>query len=232
MERNIEQDEARSSADLRIRKSQVSSGPQPVSPGPTLSPMGWGCGMSRGASVSQFYPHHHPVIPGFVSLCPVAPEMGHATSGVPWVSCHCPHSQSVVLSILGSGTRHAQSVTDLTSQSCLLGSVTPLSSLLSPVKNAHRDMPCLGFSVSNGDVPCLGCSMSPSPGPGAVPQGHTLGGVPIPNSPSPSSRPCPCPQHSVLSRKFVDVMTKYNEAQVDFRERSKGRIQRQLEISA
>lgn len=27
-------------------------------------------------------------------------------------------------------------------------------------------------------------------------------------------------------------MTKYNEAQVDFRERSKGRIQRQLEISA
>uniref|UniRef100_G3UMX2 Syntaxin 3 n=1 Tax=Loxodonta africana TaxID=9785 RepID=G3UMX2_LOXAF len=37
------------------------------------------------------------------------------------------------------------------------------------------------------------------------------------------------PQHSVLSRKFVEVMTKYNEAQVDFRERSKGRIQRQLE---
>lgn len=57
--------------------------------------------------------------------------------------------------------------------------------------------------------------------------------VPIPKSlsPSPSSHPCPCPQHSVLSRKFVDVMTKYNEAQVDFRERSKGRIQRQLEIS-
>ncbi|XP_041427152.1 syntaxin-3 isoform X5 [Xenopus laevis] len=38
-------------------------------------------------------------------------------------------------------------------------------------------------------------------------------------------------QHSVLSRKFVDVMTKYNEAQVDFREKSKGRIQRQLEIT-
>lgn len=38
-------------------------------------------------------------------------------------------------------------------------------------------------------------------------------------------------QHAVLSRKFVDVMTKYNEAQVDFRERSKSRIQRQLEIS-
>ncbi len=40
----------------------------------------------------------------------------------------------------------------------------------------------------------------------------------------------PC-QHAVLSRKFVDVMTKYNEAQMDFREKSKGRIQRQLEIS-
>lgn len=38
-------------------------------------------------------------------------------------------------------------------------------------------------------------------------------------------------QHSVLSRKFVEVMTKYNETQVDFRERSKGRIQRQLEIT-
>lgn len=38
-------------------------------------------------------------------------------------------------------------------------------------------------------------------------------------------------QHTVLSRKFVDVMTQYNETQVSFRERSKGRIQRQLEIS-
>ncbi|XP_046705351.1 syntaxin-3a isoform X2 [Silurus meridionalis] len=38
-------------------------------------------------------------------------------------------------------------------------------------------------------------------------------------------------QHAVLSRKFVDVMTKYNEAQVDFRDKSKGRIQRQLEIT-
>ncbi|XP_056295686.1 syntaxin 3b isoform X2 [Pseudoliparis swirei] len=38
-------------------------------------------------------------------------------------------------------------------------------------------------------------------------------------------------QHAVLSRKFVEVMTKYNEAQVDFRERSKGRIKRQLEIT-
>ncbi|XP_049340452.1 syntaxin 3b isoform X5 [Astyanax mexicanus] len=38
-------------------------------------------------------------------------------------------------------------------------------------------------------------------------------------------------QHAVLSRKFVDVMTKYNEAQMDFREKSKGRIQRQLEIT-
>ncbi|XP_054568653.1 syntaxin-2 isoform X1 [Eptesicus fuscus] len=38
-------------------------------------------------------------------------------------------------------------------------------------------------------------------------------------------------QHSVLSRKFVDVMTEFNEAQTVFRERSKGRIQRQLEIT-
>ncbi|XP_055003613.1 syntaxin-2 isoform X1 [Sorex araneus] len=38
-------------------------------------------------------------------------------------------------------------------------------------------------------------------------------------------------QHSVLSRKFVEVMTEYNEAQTQFRERSKGRILRQLEIT-
>lgn len=38
-------------------------------------------------------------------------------------------------------------------------------------------------------------------------------------------------QHSVLSRKFVDVMAEFNEAQTVFRERSKGRIQRQLEIT-
>ncbi|XP_014442898.1 syntaxin-2 isoform X3 [Tupaia chinensis] len=38
-------------------------------------------------------------------------------------------------------------------------------------------------------------------------------------------------QHSVLSRKFVEVITEYNEAQTLFRERSKGRIQRQLEIT-
>uniref|UniRef100_A0A8C9AKB4 Syntaxin 2 n=1 Tax=Prolemur simus TaxID=1328070 RepID=A0A8C9AKB4_PROSS len=40
-----------------------------------------------------------------------------------------------------------------------------------------------------------------------------------------------CCQHSVLSRKFVEAMTEYNEAQTLFRERSKGRIQRQLEIT-
>uniref|UniRef100_A0A6Q2ZN01 t-SNARE coiled-coil homology domain-containing protein n=1 Tax=Esox lucius TaxID=8010 RepID=A0A6Q2ZN01_ESOLU len=38
-------------------------------------------------------------------------------------------------------------------------------------------------------------------------------------------------QYTVLSRKFVEVMTQYNETQVSFRERSKGRIQRQLEIT-
>uniref|UniRef100_A0A8C4Z6E2 Syntaxin 2 n=1 Tax=Gadus morhua TaxID=8049 RepID=A0A8C4Z6E2_GADMO len=38
-------------------------------------------------------------------------------------------------------------------------------------------------------------------------------------------------QHTVLSRRFVEVMMMYNETQVSFRERSKGRIQRQLEIT-
>ncbi|XP_009955868.1 PREDICTED: syntaxin-2 isoform X2 [Leptosomus discolor] len=38
-------------------------------------------------------------------------------------------------------------------------------------------------------------------------------------------------QHSVLAHKFVEVMTEYNETQTLFRERSKGRIQRQLEIT-
>ncbi|XP_028309760.1 syntaxin-3 [Gouania willdenowi] len=38
-------------------------------------------------------------------------------------------------------------------------------------------------------------------------------------------------QHAILAKKFVEVMTKYNEAQVDFRDKSKGRIARQLEIT-
>ncbi|XP_035641372.1 syntaxin-2 isoform X2 [Oncorhynchus keta] len=38
-------------------------------------------------------------------------------------------------------------------------------------------------------------------------------------------------QHTVLSRKFVEVMSQYNKTQVSFRDRSKGRIQRQLEIT-
>jgi t-SNARE complex subunit (syntaxin) len=37
-------------------------------------------------------------------------------------------------------------------------------------------------------------------------------------------------QHSTLSRKFVEVMTDYNKTQTDYRERCKGRIQRQFEI--
>merc|ERR1711971_1065630 len=37
-------------------------------------------------------------------------------------------------------------------------------------------------------------------------------------------------QHSTLSRKFVEVMTEYNRTQTDYRERCRGRIQRQLEI--
>ncbi|KTF80229.1 hypothetical protein cypCar_00023464 [Cyprinus carpio] len=38
-------------------------------------------------------------------------------------------------------------------------------------------------------------------------------------------------QYTNLSRKFVEVMTQYNEAQMSFREKSKSRIQRQLEIT-
>ncbi|XP_044850356.1 syntaxin-2-like [Mauremys mutica] len=38
-------------------------------------------------------------------------------------------------------------------------------------------------------------------------------------------------QHSVLSWKLVEVMTEYNKIQTQFPERSKGRIQRQLEIT-
>jgi len=38
-------------------------------------------------------------------------------------------------------------------------------------------------------------------------------------------------QHATLSRKFVEVMTEYNRTQTDYRERCKGRIQRQLEIT-
>ncbi|CAI9740854.1 syntaxin isoform X1 [Octopus vulgaris] len=38
-------------------------------------------------------------------------------------------------------------------------------------------------------------------------------------------------QHATLSRKFVEVMNDYNTCQIDYRERCKGRIQRQLEIT-
>ncbi|KAM7010028.1 syntaxin-3 [Tautogolabrus adspersus] len=38
-------------------------------------------------------------------------------------------------------------------------------------------------------------------------------------------------QQAILAKKFVEVMTRYNETQVDFRDKSKGRIARQLEIT-
>lgn len=38
-------------------------------------------------------------------------------------------------------------------------------------------------------------------------------------------------QHATLSRKFVEVMNDYNSCQVDYRDRCKARIQRQLEIT-
>ncbi|KAK5866656.1 hypothetical protein PBY51_020829 [Eleginops maclovinus] len=38
-------------------------------------------------------------------------------------------------------------------------------------------------------------------------------------------------QQAILAKKFVEVMTRYNEAQMEFRDKSKGRIARQLEIT-
>ncbi|EHB08292.1 Syntaxin-1A [Heterocephalus glaber] len=45
------------------------------------------------------------------------------------------------------------------------------------------------------------------------------------------SAPSLSQMHSTLSRKFVEVMSEYNATQSDYRERCKGRIQRQLEIT-
>ena len=38
-------------------------------------------------------------------------------------------------------------------------------------------------------------------------------------------------QHQTTSRRFVEVMTEYNKVQTDYREASKDKIKRQLEIS-
>ncbi|CAF3286108.1 unnamed protein product [Rotaria sp. Silwood2] len=38
-------------------------------------------------------------------------------------------------------------------------------------------------------------------------------------------------QHATLSRKFIDAMNAYRNAEIEYRERCKARIQRQLEIS-
>lgn len=103
----------------------------------------------------------------------------------------------------------------------------PGSTSLGPVPGACASCPCpWSWPLRLGRaVPKVSPSRCPHPD---VPIPVSPSQCPHPNVPTPLSHP----QHSVLSRKFVDVMTKYNEAQVDFRERSKGRIQRQLEISA
>lgn len=49
-----------------------------------------------------------------------------------------------------------------------------------------------------------------------------LGLTPVPPSQAPSTHAVP---------RFVEVMSEYNATQSDYRERCKGRIQRQLEIS-
>lgn len=56
-------------------------------------------------------------------------------------------------------------------------------------------------------------------------------GLPWSPIPTDSLYPRRDSQHSTLSRKFVEVMSEYNATQSDYRERCKGRIQRQLEIS-
>ncbi|WAR03116.1 STX-like protein [Mya arenaria] len=38
-------------------------------------------------------------------------------------------------------------------------------------------------------------------------------------------------QYSTISRKFVETMSNYNQAQIDYRDRCKARIQRQMEIT-
>lgn len=191
MERNIEQDEERSSADLRIRKSQVRPG------GTVPVPRGWDVTpWALGTCLAWVAPDPR--------LWFLAPLLG----GVPSLM-----ALSVVL-VLAAGTCCGQGVPVPMSPSLPL--------LLVP---CSWEAPCPRCPHLHAPLP-----VSPLPSLGV---GHATPGVspsrrPHPDVPVPPSRP----QHSVLSRKFVDVMTKYNEAQVDFRERSKGRIQRQLEISA
>lgn len=67
------------------------------------------------------------------------------------------------------------------------------------------------------------CFLSSAPGLGPA-------GLSLCRTPTPSLFLSPL-QHSTLSRKFVEVMSEYNATQTDYRERCKGRIQRQLEIS-
>lgn len=191
MERNIEQDEERSSADLRIRKSQVRpGGTVPVPRGWDVTPRALGTGLAWVAPDPLLW---------FLSPLP---------GGVPGLV-----ALSVVL-VLAAGTWRGQGVPIPMSPSLPL--------LLVP---CGWEAPCPRRPHLHAPLPV---SQLPSLGVGHATPGVSPSRRPHPDVPVPPSRP----QHSVLSRKFVDVMTKYNEAQVDFRERSKGRIQRQLEISA
>lgn len=124
----------------------------------------------------------------------------------------CPHSQHSVLSS-GTGTHHAQGDPSPTSPSPALSPVLFLAAGTRHAWGAPSQCPLLNVPIPKSSAQ-------------SCPLGLSYAVLSV------SPTQCPHPQHSVLSRKFVDVMTKYNEAQVDFRERSKGRIQRQLEISA
>ncbi|KAK1791892.1 hypothetical protein P4O66_013877 [Electrophorus voltai] len=117
--------------------------------------------------------------------------------------------------------------------------LSQISGTLAPVPNLRYPSTCAKFQVpqhlsQNSGTPAPVPKLRyPSTCPKSqVPQHlcQILGTLaPVPNLRYPST--CAKFQHAILGRKFVDVMTKYNEAQVEFREKSKGRIQRQLEIT-
>lgn len=126
MERNIEQDEERSSADLRIRKSQVRpSGTVPVPRGGTsppshrahvsfLSPRGWGRALPGCPPIHISFLSLVPVgVPSLMPLSMVLSPVAGTRHGqgvpIPISLSRCPHSQLLVLSP-EAGTCHAQGV--------------------------------------------------------------------------------------------------------------------------
>ncbi|KAI6068384.1 syntaxin-3 [Aix galericulata] len=194
-------------ADIKKMANSVRNKLKSEARGHRPCPWGWGC-HPPGAGL-MFGDAPCPGGPGSTSLGPVPGACA---------SCPCPWSWPLWL---------GRAVPKVSPSRCPHPGVPiPMSSSLPLLL-----VPC------GWEAPCPRCPHPHAPLPASpfpsLGVGHAMPMVspsqcPHPGVPTPLSRP----QHSVLSRKFVDVMTKYNEAQVDFRERSKGRIQRQLEISA